>query len=77
MTTKQRLFIRQLRDLLMNYGAEIGCTCSDMCGLYQDHLFISMIGQKDIDLPFGIIDVVELAKLLERDEKGDVEDDNK
>ena len=53
MTIKQMLFLKEFKDLLLKYNANIGRTCddcSDTYGLYNDHLYISMYGQKDIDL---------------------------
>ena len=70
MTTKQKEFLRELKDLLTKYKADIGWTCddcSDTFGLSGDHLYISMTGQKHIDLPSIYIDYMELNSILEKE----------
>lgn len=72
MTVKQKLFLKEFRDLLLKYNAEIWWTCddcSDTYGLYNDHLGISILGQKDIDLPSNGIDYDDLDELYKRAEK--------
>lgn len=72
MTIKQKLFLKEFKDLLLKYNADIGWTCddcSDTYGLYDDHLYISMLGQKDIDLPSNGIDYNDLDELYKKAEK--------
>ena len=72
MTVKQKLFLKEFKDLLLKYNADIGWTCdfcSDTYGLYDDHLYISMLGQKDIDLPSNSIDYDDLDELYKKAEK--------
>lgn len=50
MTTKNEEFLQKLKSLLQEYNASIDWTCapcSDMHGVYDDHLEI-MIGDKTI-----------------------------
>lgn len=42
--------------------------CSDTYGLYDDHLYISMLGQKDIDFYNNSIDYTDLDELYKRAE---------
>ena len=74
MTTKQKEFIKELRDLFIKYNAEIGWTCdycSDTYGLYDDHLYITMYGQKDIDFETNGIDISDLNYLLKESEENE------
>lgn len=69
MTIKQKEFLKEFKDLLLKYNVEIGWTCdecSDTYGLYNDHLYISMLGQKDIDLFGSGIDYRELDELYNK-----------
>lgn len=71
MTVKQKEFLREFKDLLLKYNADIGWTCadcSDTYGLYDDHLYISMFGQEDIDLYSNSIDYNDLDELYKRAE---------
>lgn len=71
MTVKQKEFLKEFKDLLLKYNADIGWTCadcSDTYGLYDDHLYISMLGQKDIDLCSNSIDYNDLDELYKRAE---------
>lgn len=71
MTIKQKEFLKEFRDLLLKYGADIGWTCEDCSakyGLYNDHLYISMLGQKDIDLFGNSIDYNDLDELYKKAE---------
>ena len=71
MTVKQKEFLKEFKDLLLKYNADIGWTCadcSDTYGLYDDHLYISMLGQKDIDLYHNSIDYNDLDELYKRAE---------
>ena len=57
--------------MLLKYDAYIGWTCddcSDTYGLYNDHLYISMLGQKDIDLYDNSIDYNDLDELYKKAE---------
>lgn len=72
MTIKQKEFLEEFKDLLLKYSADIGWTCddcSDTHGLYNDHLYISMKGQKDIDLYSNSIDYNDLDYLYKKAEK--------
>lgn len=69
MTVKQALFLQEFKELLLKYEADIGWTCdecSDTYGLYDDHLYISMFGQKSIDLPYNHIDYSDLDELYKK-----------
>lgn len=69
MNVKQALFLQEFKELLLKYGADIGWTCdecSDTYGLYDDHLYISMVGQKSIDLPYNHIDYSDLDELYKK-----------
>lgn len=71
MTVKQKEFLREFKELLLKYDAYIGWTCddcSDTYGLYNDHLYISMLGQKDIDLYYNSIDYNDLDELYKKAE---------
>lgn len=71
MTVKQKEFLKEFKDLLLKYGADIGWTCddcSDTYGLYNDHLYISMMGQKNIHLFGSYIDYNELDELYKKAE---------
>lgn len=71
MTVKQKEFLKEFKDLLLKYNADIGWTCddcSDTYGLYNDHLYISMLGQQDIDLLSNSIDFNDLEGLYKRAE---------
>ena len=70
MTIKQKEFLKEFKALLVKYNAEIGWTCdscSDTYGLYNDHLCITMYGQKDIDFESSGIDVSDIDYLLNED----------
>lgn len=70
MTIKQKEFLKDLRELLIKYNAEIEWTCdecSDTFGLSGDHLYISMHGQDDIDLSGLCVDACVLGDLLRGD----------
>ena len=75
LTTKQKEFLKELRDLLLKYNAEIYWTCdecSDIYGLVDDRLVVDMVGQEnDIDLSIGCIDKYNIEYIL----NGDVEDE--
>ena len=76
MTQKQKDFLKEFRDLLLKYHADIGWTCdycSDTYGLYDDHLYISIFGEKDIDLDDNSIDYKNLDDLYKRYENKDKE----
>ena len=67
MTIKQKEFLKEFKELLLKYNAEIGWTCgdcSDTYGLYNDHLYITMYGQKDIDFESNGIDITDINYLL-------------
>lgn len=67
LNVKQKEFIKDFRDLLLKYGADISWTCdecSDTFGLVDDHLVISMRGQKDINLCGVAIDHYDLDNIL-------------
>lgn len=71
MTVKQKEFLKEFKDLLLKYNADIGWTCddcSDTYGLYDDHLYISMLGQQDIELSSNSIDYKDLDDLYKRAE---------
>lgn len=71
MTVKQKEFLKEFKDLLLKYNADIGwicADCSDTYGLYDDHLYISMLGQKDIDFYNNSIDYTDLDELYKRAE---------
>ena len=71
MTVKQKEFLKEFKDLLLKYNADIRWTCddcSDTYGLYDDHLYISMLGQKDIELYSNSIDYNDLDKLYKKAE---------
>ena len=68
---EQKEFLKEFKDLLLKYDAYIGWTCddcSDTYGLYNDHLYISMLGQKDIDLYDNSIDYNDLDELYKKAE---------
>ena len=72
MTIKQKGFLKEFKDLLLKYNADIGWTCddcSDTYGLYNDHLYISMLGQKDIDLFGNSIEYDDLDELYKKAKK--------
>ena len=76
MTIKQKEFLKEFRELLLKYNADIGWTCddcSDTYGLYNDHLYITMYGQKDIDFEYNGIDITDIDYLLK---EGDEENEN-
>lgn len=69
MTIKQKEFLKEFKDLLLKYNVEIDWTCdecSDTHGLYNDHLYISMLGQEDIDLYSNSIDYNDLDELYNK-----------
>lgn len=75
MTIKQKEFLKEFKELLLKYNADIGWTCddcSDTYGLYNDHLYISMYGQKDIDFESNAIDITDINYLLK---EGDEENE--
>lgn len=75
MTIKQKEFLKEFRELLIKYHAEIDWTCddcSDTYGLCDDHLYISMYGQKDIDFKYNGIDITDIDYLLK---EGDEENE--
>lgn len=61
LTIKQQVFLKELRDLLLKYNAEIGWN-HDECRM-EDNMYISMLGQKDIDI-YSSIDYNELYYML-------------
>lgn len=66
MTVKQKEFLREFKELLLKYNAYIWWTCADCSntyGLCDDHLHISMLGQKDINLYSNSIDYNDLDEL--------------
>lgn len=72
MTIKQKEFLKEFKDLLLKYDADIGWTCaecSDTYGLCDDHLYISMHGQEDIDLFGNYINYNDLNELYKKAEK--------
>lgn len=72
LTIKQKEFLKALKDLLIKYNADIGWTCddcSDTYGLYDDHLYVSICGQKDIDFCSNGIDVLDIDDMLEKELK--------
>lgn len=76
MTIKQKEFLKEFKELLLKYNADIGWTCddcSDTYGLYNDHLYISMYGQKDIDFESNAIDITDINYLLkDGDEENEI-----
>lgn len=66
MTVKQKLFLKEFKDLLLKYGVNIGWTCEDYS--YNDHFYISMLGQKDINLYGYSIDYNDLDELYKKAE---------
>ena len=76
MTEKQKSFIKEFKDLLLKYNADIDWTCdecSDTYGLYDDHLYISIFGEKDIDLDSNGVNYKDLDDLYKRYENKDKE----
>lgn len=70
LTIKQKEFLKELKNLFIKYNAYIGWTCddcSDTYGLYDDHLYITMYGQKDIDFKTNGIDVEDIDYMLKRE----------
>ena len=71
MTVKQKEFLKEFKDLLLKYNADIGWTCddcSDTYGLYDDHLYIRKKEKKDIDFYNNSIDYNDLDELYKRAE---------
>ena len=74
LSVKQKEFLKELRDLLLKYDAEIywDCDeCSDTYGLVNDRLVVNMIGQKEEINLVGSIDHYDIDNIL----KGAEEDE--
>lgn len=75
LSVKQEEFLKELRDLLLKYNAEIywACDeCSDTYGLVDNRLVVDMVGQEnDIDLSVCCIDKYNIDEIL----KGAEEDE--
>lgn len=70
LTVKQKEFLKELKDLFIKYDAYIGwacADCSDTYGLYDDHLYITMHGQNDIDFETNGIDVEDIDYMLKKE----------
>ncbi len=70
LTIKQKEFLKELKELFIKYNAYIGWTCdicSDTYGLYNDHLYITMHGQNDIDFYSTSIDTLEIDDILKKE----------
>ena len=59
MTVKQKLFLKEFRDLLLKYNVKIGWNC-------HCYSFIYMSGQKDIELFNNYIDYNNLNDLYKK-----------
>ena len=69
LTIKQKEFLKELKSLFIKYNACISLTCaecSDTYGLYDDHLYIKMHGQTDIDFYSLSINTLEIDDILAR-----------
>ena len=70
LSVKQKQFIKELKELLLKYNAEIFWDCdeiSDTYGLVDAHLVLSIQGQKDMNLSGTCVTTYELECLEEED----------
>lgn len=74
LSVKQKEFLKELRDLLLKYDAEIYWTCDEWCsdtsGLIDDRIVVDMVGQKDdIEFECACVDKHDVDKMLKGDNK--------
>ena len=77
LSVKQKEFLKELRDLLLKYEAEIYWTCDEWCsdtsGLIGERIVVDMAGQKNgIEFEPACVYKYDIDKML----KGDDEDGN-
>ena len=73
MNNKQKEFIKELKNLLSKYKAEIGWKCddsTDFYGIIDDRMYIHLMGEKkDIEIKSMYIDGYCLNEVEKENEK--------
>lgn len=76
LSNKQKEFLKEFKDLLLKYNAEIDWDCdfwlSDTDGLYDARMVVKMVGQEEnIDFDDMVIRKGDIDKILESGESNE------